>query len=72
MYTNSVANAYFLPLRGLEGAGEGGRLWPSKSIFEKACPRDLGPEDETHDVLLVSSKADMMAKLKNEINESRD
>ena len=37
--TSSVAKAYFLPFRGLEGAGEGGRSWPSKSSFEKAFPR---------------------------------
>jgi hypothetical protein len=30
-YTNSVARAYFLPLRGVLGAGEGGRSWPSRS-----------------------------------------
>lgn len=27
-----MARAYFLPLRGLEGAGEGGRSWPSRSM----------------------------------------
>jgi hypothetical protein len=32
VYTSSVARAYFLPaLRGVLGAGEGGRLWPSMS-----------------------------------------
>ena len=46
MKTNSVAKAYFLPLRGLEGAGEGGRSCPAKSIFEKALFRDLPFEEE--------------------------
>ena len=41
VYTNSVARAYLLPLRGLDGAGEGGRSWPSISIPEKALPNDL-------------------------------
>ena len=41
VYTNSVAKAYLLPFRGLEGAGDGGRSCPSKSILEKALPRDL-------------------------------
>jgi hypothetical protein len=41
VYTSSVAIAYFRPLRGLEGAGEGGKLWPSKSSFEKAFPMPL-------------------------------
>lgn len=46
MYTSSVANAYFRPFRGLDGAGEGGRLWPSRST-ERALPMGLGfPEDE--------------------------
>jgi hypothetical protein len=32
VYTSSVARAYFLPaLRGVLGAGEGGKLWPSMS-----------------------------------------
>ena len=37
--TNSVAKAYLLPFRGLEGAGDGGRSCPSRSTFEKAFPR---------------------------------
>ena len=41
VYTNSVAKAYLLPFRGLEGAGEGGRSCPSRSMFEKALPRDF-------------------------------
>lgn len=41
VYTNSVAKAYLLPFRGLEGAGDGGRSCPSKSILEKALPRYL-------------------------------
>ena len=46
MYTNSVAIAYRFPLRGLEGAGEGGKSWPSKSTLENAFPKDFtGPED---------------------------
>lgn len=49
MKTNSVAKAYFLPLRGLEGAGEGGKLWPSKSILEKALFKDLPFEEEELD-----------------------
>lgn len=32
MYTNSVANAYFRPLRGVDEAGDGGRSCPSRSI----------------------------------------
>jgi len=39
VYTSSVARAYLLPLRGLDGAGEGGRSWPSKSTLENALPR---------------------------------
>lgn len=31
VYTSSVMSAYFLPLRGVLGAGDGGRLWPSRS-----------------------------------------
>lgn len=34
--TISVASAYFLPLRGLDGAGDGGKSCPSKSMCEKA------------------------------------
>lgn len=34
--TISVANAYLRPLRGLDGAGEGGKLCPSTSTFRKA------------------------------------
>ena len=30
-----------MPLRGLEGAGDGGRSCPSKSILETALPRDF-------------------------------
>ena len=33
MKTNSVENAYFRPLRGDDGAGDGGRSLPSRSIF---------------------------------------
>ena len=39
--TNSVAKAYLLPVRGLDGAGDGGRSCPSISILEKALPRCL-------------------------------
>lgn len=46
MKTNSVARAYLLPLRGLEGAGEGGRSCPSRSILENALPSDLAVRDE--------------------------
>lgn len=61
VYTNSVASAYFLPLRGVEGAGEGGRLWPSKSNLAKAFPKDLtGKEDAADEVSPVASKAAMM------------
>jgi len=31
-----VARAYLRPLDGEEGAGEGGRSWPSRSIWERA------------------------------------
>ena len=34
--TISVASAYFRPVRGLDGAGEGGRLCPSRSMCAKA------------------------------------
>ena len=44
--TSSVAKAYLLPFRGLEGAGDGGRLCPSKSILEQALPRDLADCEE--------------------------
>lgn len=48
VYTNSVAKAYLLPFRGLEGAGDGGRSCPSKSILEKALPKSLvGCEDSS-------------------------
>ena len=33
-----MANAYLLPLRGLDGAGEGGKSCPSRSIFATPCP----------------------------------
>jgi hypothetical protein len=35
-------------LRGLEGAGEGGKSWPSRSSLEYALARDfaLGKEEE--------------------------
>ena len=36
VYTNSVARAYWRPLRGLDGAGDGGRSWPSRSTFRRA------------------------------------
>lgn len=36
MKTISVARAYFLPVWGLDGAGDGGRSWPSKSMCAKA------------------------------------
>ena len=39
MLTTSVARAYFLPLEGVEGAGEGGKSLPEISIFEKAFER---------------------------------
>ena len=38
-----------MPFRGLEGAGEGGRSWPSRSIFEKALVKGLPFEDEEPD-----------------------
>src|ERR1700761_4376495 len=38
VYTNSVARAYLRPFDGLEGAGEGGRSWPSRSMCFKALP----------------------------------
>lgn len=44
--TSSVAKAYFLPLRGLEGAGEGGRSCPSRSIFENGFKIGSFPEEE--------------------------
>ena len=63
VYTNSVARAYFLPLRGLEGAGEGGRSCPSKSILENAFPKALAfdepeePEPSTDDGLVPDMTA---------------
>ena len=51
VYTNSVAKAYLLPFRGLEGAGDGGRSCPSRSVLEKALPSDFlvceGPSAES-------------------------
>lgn len=41
VYTSSVISAYFLPLRGELGAGEGGRLWPSMSSGRAALPLAL-------------------------------
>jgi hypothetical protein len=41
VYTSSVMRAYFLPLRGELGAGDGGRLWPSMSIGMAAFPAAL-------------------------------
>jgi hypothetical protein len=35
----------FSSIRGLDGAGEGGRSWPSRSICEKALPRALSLPD---------------------------
>ena len=46
MYTNSVANAYLFPFRGLEGAGEGGRSWPSRSSLATALPKAFAERDE--------------------------
>lgn len=46
MKTSSVAKAYFLPLRGLEGAGDGGRSCPSRSIFENGFEVGKFPEEE--------------------------
>ena len=36
--------AYLRPIRGLDGAGDGGRLWPSRSILENAFPSALALE----------------------------
>jgi hypothetical protein len=41
VYTSSVMSAYFLPLRGELGAGDGGRLWPSMSSGIAAFPAAL-------------------------------
>jgi len=41
VYTSSVAKAYFLPLRGLDEAGVGGKSWPSKSMSWRALPSPL-------------------------------
>lgn len=38
-----MARAYFLPLRGLEGAGDGGKSFPSKSKSLKALPNFPAP-----------------------------
>ena len=46
MYTNSVASAYLFPFRGLEGAGEGGRSWPSRSNLGIALPKAFAERDE--------------------------
>lgn len=61
VYTNSVARAYFLPFRGLEGAGEGGKSCPSRSILRKAFPKPLSfplelsgaGEEEPEDMVVV-------------------
>lgn len=60
VYTNSVARAYFLPFRGLEGAGEGGKSCPSRSILRKAFPKPLsfplelsGAGEEPEDMAIV-------------------
>ena len=61
VYTNSVARAYFLPFRGLEGAGEGGKSCPSRSILRKAFPKPLSfplelsgaDEEEPEDMAIV-------------------
>jgi hypothetical protein len=42
-YTSSVIKAYFLPLRGVLGAGEGGRSWPSRSSARGALPLEPSP-----------------------------
>src|SRR2546426_814289 len=41
VYTSSVIRAYFLPPRGVLGAGEGGKSWPSMSCEVKAFPVPL-------------------------------
>ena len=41
VYTSSVARAYCRPFLGLEGAGEGGKSWPSRSRFVTALWRAL-------------------------------
>ena len=46
MYTNSVASAYLFPFRGLEGVGEGGRSWPSRSNLGTALPKAVAERDE--------------------------
>lgn len=35
-----------MPFRGLEGAGDGGRSCPSRSIVEKALPKDFADGEE--------------------------
>ena len=45
MKTNSVARAYFLPLCGDDGAGDGGRSWPSRSMRANALPREDLPSE---------------------------
>jgi hypothetical protein len=42
-YTSSVIKAYFRPLRGVLGAGEGGRSWPSRSSAVGALPLEPSP-----------------------------
>lgn len=46
VYTSSVARAYLFPFRGLEGVGEGGRSWPSRSSLETALPKAFAERDE--------------------------
>ena len=46
MYTNSVARAYLFPFRGLEGVGEGGKSWPSRSNLTMALPKAFAERDE--------------------------
>lgn len=58
-----MARAYFLPLLGLEGAGEGGRAWPSISSRWATLVNALGPaaaeeeeeveEEEEDDMFVV-------------------
>lgn len=48
MNTSSVASAYRRPVRGLDGAGDGGKLCPAKSTCENGFfSAFLGSVDDT-------------------------
>ncbi len=76
MYTSSVASAYFLPLRGLEGAGDGGRLCPSRSRVEKTFPSPFGffvePVELSPPALLLSEPDIVFSKINRASSPERE